>query len=97
MPALVLAKVKIDDAAACREHVSRSGPAVMAFGSRRVVRGAPPERPKGEDDSVRMVIVEVPGIEAVRASHNSQQHTEARAFRAPPGSAVPHRNPGPEK
>ncbi len=85
MPTLVLAEVKISDAAACREHVSRSGPAVTAFGSRSVVRGALPMRPEGEDDSVRMVIVEVPGIEA------------ARAFRAPPGRAVPHRNPGPEK
>ncbi|MBC7140188.1 MAG: hypothetical protein H5U17_16020 [Defluviimonas sp.] len=36
------AKLKINDAAACRKHVSRSGPAVTVFGSRPVVRGARP-------------------------------------------------------
>jgi uncharacterized protein (DUF1330 family) len=50
MPTLVLADVKISDAAAYIGHVCRSGPAVTAFGARPVVRRALPGRPQGADD-----------------------------------------------
>ena len=84
MPAMLVAKVKINDAEAYREYLVRSGPAVKAFGGRFVVRGTPPEMLEGEDDGLRTVLVEFPDIETARAWHRSQQYAEARAFRAPP-------------
>ncbi len=84
MPAMLLAKVKINDVEAYRQYVARSGPAVEAFGGRFIVRGTPPEVLEGKDDGLRTVIVEFPDIATARAWHCSQQYAEARAFRAPP-------------
>jgi len=76
--------MKINDAEAYREYVSRPGPAVKAFAGRFVVRGTPPEMLEGEDDGLRTVIVEFPDIETARALPRSQHYTKARAFRTPP-------------
>ncbi|MBC7133388.1 MAG: DUF1330 domain-containing protein [Roseovarius sp.] len=84
MPAMLLARVRINDAEAYREYTARSGPAVAAFGGRFIVRGTPPEVLEGEDDGLRTVLVEFPDIETARTWYRSQQYTEARGFRAPP-------------
>lgn len=84
MPALLLARVRVNDPEAYKDYIARSGPAVAAFGGRFVVRGTTPEVLEGADDGFRNVIVEFPDIETARRWHASAQYTEARGFRAPP-------------
>lgn len=84
MPALLIARVKVNDPEAYKGYIARSSPAVAAFGGRFIVRGTQPEFLEGEDDGMRTVVAEFPDMETARRWHSSQQYTEARAFRAPP-------------
>ncbi|MBC7164577.1 MAG: DUF1330 domain-containing protein [Roseovarius sp.] len=84
MPALLIARVCVNDPEAYKDYMLRSGPAVAAFGGRFVVRGTTPEVLEGEDDGLRTVVAEFPDMETARRWHGSQQYTEARGFRAPP-------------
>lgn len=84
MPALLLARIQINDPEAYKEYVARSGPAVAAFGGHFVVRGTPPEMLEGTDDGLRTVVVSFPDLDTARRWHASEQYTEARGFRAQP-------------
>ncbi|WP_439604329.1 DUF1330 domain-containing protein [Shinella sp.] len=84
MPALLLARVRVNDPEAYKDYIARSGPAVAAFGGRFIVRGTSPVVLEGADDGLRTVIVEFPDMETARRFHASAQYAEARHFRAPP-------------
>jgi len=84
MPALLIARVQVNDPDAYKDYMARSGPAVAAFGGRFIVRGTAPEFLEGEADGLRTVVAEFPDMDTARRWHSSQQYVEARAFRAPP-------------
>lgn len=64
-----------------REYMSRSTPAVEAFGGRFIVRGGNPQVLEGDRAPKRIVIVEFDTIEQARAFYDSRQYQEAAAWR----------------
>ena len=84
MPALLVARVQVNDPDAYKDYMVRSGPAVAAYGGRFIVRGTTPEFLEGEGDGLRTVVVEFPDMETARRWHSSPEYTDARSFRTPP-------------
>ncbi len=78
----VLCEIDVHDMDLYRqEYMSRSGPAVEAFGGRFIVRGGEPEVLEGGRDTTRVVIVEFESREKAREFYFSETYQEAAAWR----------------
>jgi len=64
-----------------REYMSRSGPAVEAYGGRFLVRGGDAEVMNGPDDGRRRVMLEFESYERALEFARSDLYAEAKAHR----------------
>lgn len=74
MAAYLLANVEVQNPEAYREYVTRNTPLVEQFGGRFVVRGGKAEVLEGDWETHRLVLIEFPDGEAVRAWYNSPEY-----------------------
>lgn len=78
----VFAEIEVLDPQGYRaDYVSRSTPAVEAFGGRFVVRGGEVSIQAGPDDGRRLVITEFPSYAQAQAFHDSELYAQARLHR----------------
>ena len=76
MAAYVLANVQVEDPAAFEEYRQRVPASIAAHGGRYLCRGGKFEVLEGEFDARRMIIIEFPSMEAVRAWYDSAEYQE---------------------
>jgi uncharacterized protein (DUF1330 family) len=82
MPAYLIADVRDAwDADALDEYRRRNTDAVAAHGGRFVVRGGEHELVEGEWDTIRLVVIEFPDMDAVRAFWTSDEYEAIKPIR----------------
>jgi uncharacterized protein (DUF1330 family) len=81
MPAYSITEVEVLDPNAHRRYVEVAGAAVARYGGRFLVRGAEPTVAEGEWPSQqRVVIIEFPTMDRLRAWYDSPEYAPARAL-----------------
>ncbi len=81
MSAFVILDVDVTDPALYEEYKKLSGPALLPFGGRFVVRGGPVEVIEGDWRPSRVVVLEFPSAERARAWWGSEIYRGAKAIR----------------
>jgi uncharacterized protein (DUF1330 family) len=82
MTAYVISEVEILDEAGGRRYRELAAASIARHGGRYLVRGARPDVPEGEwPDAARVVIVEFPTMEQLRAWYSSSDYADALAVR----------------
>jgi uncharacterized protein (DUF1330 family) len=82
MPAYLIADVRDAwDADALDEYRRRNTDAVAAHGGRFVVRGGEHELVEGEWDTIRLVVIEFPDMDAARAFWTSDEYEAIKPIR----------------
>lgn len=67
MPAYMIVDVEVHDAEAYAEYVRQVPPIIRRFGGRYLVRGGQVTRLAGDWNPGRMILIEFPDVEALRA------------------------------
>ena len=81
MSAFVISEVRIVDAEAANRYMAVAEKSIARHGGRYVVRAAVPDVPEGEwDEGRRVVIVEFPSMEALKAWYASDDYAQALAI-----------------
>ncbi len=82
MPAYLIADVRESwDAEALDEYRRRNTDAVASHGGRFVVRGGEHELVEGEWDTIRLVVIEFPDMDAARAFWASDEYEAIKPIR----------------
>lgn len=81
MAAYVILDVDVTDAALYEEYKKLSGPALLPFGGRFVVRGGPVEVIEGQWRPSRVVVLEFPSAERAREWWGSEIYRGAKEIR----------------
>ena len=81
MKGYLIANVDVRDADAYENYRSRTGAIVERHGGRFLVRGGPIEVLEGDPRLHRLVIIEVPSVEAAHAFYDSPEYQEIIPFR----------------
>jgi uncharacterized protein (DUF1330 family) len=81
MAAYVILDVEITDPARYEEYKKLSGPALVPFGGRFLVRGGPVEAMEGDWHPSRVVVLEFPDAQHARAWWSSETYRPAKAIR----------------
>ncbi len=81
MSAYLLANVDVSNPEAYREYVRQNTAIVQQYGGKFVVRGGKIEMLEGEWETHRVVLIEFPDGEALRAWYNSPEYQAIRPIR----------------
>lgn len=81
MAAYVILDVEVTDPAMYEEYKKLSGPALVPFGGRFVVRGGPVVTMEGDWHPSRVVVLEFPDAERAREWWASEIYRPAKAIR----------------
>ncbi|MFD7510445.1 DUF1330 domain-containing protein [Streptomyces sp. NPDC059853] len=82
MPAYVVVDVEsLDDEQAALAYSEVAIPSIGRYGGRYLVAGPTPVPVEGTWDSARLVVIEFPDMERVRAWYDSPEYTRAREIR----------------
>jgi uncharacterized protein (DUF1330 family) len=81
MAAYLVADIEITDAEGYQEYRRTVGASIAAFGGRFLARGGVVEVLEGEWSPQRLVIVEFPSMERLRAWYDSPEYAPALALR----------------
>jgi uncharacterized protein (DUF1330 family) len=82
MPAYVISEVEFLDEEQGQRYRDLAAASIAEYGGRYLVRGAQPDVPEGEwPERQRVVVVEFPSMERLRAWHTSPEYAEALKFR----------------
>ncbi len=81
MPAYLIARVEIADAARYRAYAARTPKVIAQFGGRFIVRGAEVETLEGIPDPRRVVVIEFPSLERAKAFYASREYEAVKALR----------------
>ncbi|MCG8490671.1 MAG: DUF1330 domain-containing protein [Sneathiellales bacterium] len=81
MPAYMLARVNVKDPAQYEEYKKLAPIAINKYGGKYLTRGGEMETVEGPEETMRVVIVEYPDMDAVRAFYNSPEYQKAKAAR----------------
>jgi uncharacterized protein (DUF1330 family) len=84
--AYLIARVEVTDPQAYQNYTARTPDAVAAFDGRFLVRGGKVEALEGPSEARRIVVIEFPSMDRLKAFFASVQYQEARSFRL--GAAV---------
>ena len=82
MPVYLIAQVDIADPERYREYTRHTPRIVAQHGGRFIARGAAPLVLEGPPTTKRIVVIEFPSMEHVKAFYNSPDYVRARAIRA---------------
>jgi len=89
MPAYIVAMMTVNDPDVYRQYTDRTPPTVKKHGGKFLTRGEPVSTLEGETYEGRMVLIEFPSTENVKAWMADPAYQEAMAFRH--ASSVMHR------
>jgi uncharacterized protein (DUF1330 family) len=81
MPAYLIARVQVKDAAAYEEYKRLAAEAIAKFGGRYRARGGATVTLEGEEEKSRVVIVEFESLDRARAWYRSPEYQKAIAAR----------------
>ncbi len=87
MPAYVIIRVNIRDRDAYGEYMLHTPRILDQFGGRFIVRGGEMETLEGEEEKLRMVVVEFPSMHAVRDFYRSKEYQQVKKLRKDGGEA----------
>jgi uncharacterized protein (DUF1330 family) len=81
MPAYVIADVTVHDPDGYAEYAKENNATVPEHGGRFIVRGGPVEVAEGDWDPGRVVVIEFPSMEDLKAWWNSDRYQAAAEIR----------------
>jgi uncharacterized protein (DUF1330 family) len=81
MAAYLVADIEVTDAEGYQEYRRTVGASIAAFGGRFLARGGAVEVLEGDWSPKRLVIVEFPSLERLRAWYDSPEYAPALALR----------------
>lgn len=81
MPAYLITQITVRDAATYERYKELAPPSIAQYGGRYVVRGGATETLEGTWRPARLVILEFPSVERVRAWWGSPEYAAAKALR----------------
>jgi uncharacterized protein (DUF1330 family) len=81
MPAYLIAQVRVGDPERYAQYRAGVLPTIEKFGGRFIVRGAEVEVLEGRHDGRRLVIIEFPSKERLRAWYDSPDYAGLKALR----------------
>jgi uncharacterized protein (DUF1330 family) len=81
MAAYLVADIEVTDAEGYQEYRRTVGASIAAFGGRFLARGGAVEVLEGDWSPKRLVIVEFPSMERLRAWYDSPEYAPALALR----------------
>ncbi|MBX6322046.1 MAG: DUF1330 domain-containing protein [Rhodospirillaceae bacterium] len=81
MPAYLIGQIRVTDAEACARYRAGVAPLVEQYGGRFLVRGPEVEVLEGAHDGRRLVIIEFPSKERLRAFYDSADYAGLAALR----------------
>nr|ART38910.1 H174 [uncultured bacterium] len=81
MPAYLIYRAHVHDAAAYRAYMVRTPDAIAAFGGRFLARGGQTVTLEGAPETARVIIVEFPSLAAAQAFYDSEVYRAAMPFR----------------
>jgi len=87
MPAYLIARVDVRDAARYRDYAAHTPRCVAAFGGRFIVRNGERVVLEGPPDPRRIVVIEFPSMDLLRRFYASPEYTRVKALRAGAGDA----------
>jgi len=83
MPAYLIADTHITDQQTYDEYKRQVPPLVARFGGRFLVRGGPHEVLEGTWQPARLVVIEFPDMNTLKAWYNSPEYAPLLALRQP--------------
>ena len=86
MPAYIVARVEITDAAKYQEYVRATPAAIERYGGKFIIRGGELITLEGPPETRRLVVIEFPTLEQAKAFFSSEEYGQAKALRA--GAAI---------
>ena len=81
MPAYLIARVSVTDGDRFREYSKRTPGLIAKFGGKYLARGGEVVTLEGPEEAARVVLVEFPSLERIKAFYNSEDYQEARKLR----------------
>lgn len=87
MPAYIVSRVSIEDAAAMQDYMADAPATVEAYGGKYLVRTPDIEVLEGEADYNRMVVLEFPDKQSALAWYHSEDYRDLREARWKAASA----------
>ncbi len=87
MSAYIVVRVDIHDPEAYREYMRHTPRVVNRFGGRFIARGGETETLEGEEETLRLVVIEFPSMDAAREFYYSDEYKDTKRFREGGGSA----------
>ena len=81
MPAYLIYRAHVHDAAAYHAYMVRTPDAIAAFGGRFLARGGQTVTLEGAPETARVIIVEFPSLAAAQAFYDSEVYRAAMPFR----------------
>lgn len=87
MTAYIVAHVHVEDADAYREYMRHTPRVIERFGGRFVVRGGAMETLEGPEETLRVVVIEFPSMDAARGFYRSEEYARIKTLRNGAGTA----------
>lgn len=81
MSAYLIARVTVKDPEAYKRYAAAAQDVVAKFGGRYIVRGGTTETLEGDRFAGRVVVIEFPTFDTVKAFYNSPEYQAAKRFR----------------
>ena len=81
MSVFIVADIKITDPEGYKEYIKLAPPTVEAHGGKYIARGGDVEVLEGDIQPNRVVLIEFPNMETLKAWYYSDEYTKARAIR----------------
>ncbi len=82
MPAYMVARVNVKDPVQYEEYKALAPIAIKKYGGEYLTRGGEMETLEGPEETLRVVLVKYPDMDAARAFYNSPEYKKARDARA---------------
>lgn len=80
-PAYIVARVDVHDWDAYREYMKHTPRVIKQYGGRMIARGAETITLEGEEEKLRMVIIEFESIEAAKGFYHSEEYKDTKKLR----------------
>lgn len=86
MAAYLIAKIEVTNPERYKKYIAATPGIIKNFGGRFIARGGETATLEGPEETRRVVLVEFPSLEQIKAFYNSAEYQEAKKLRD--GAAV---------
>lgn len=87
MPAYLVARVDVHDWTRYKEYMLHTPRVIAQHGGRFIIRGGDKIVLEGQDDSLRLVVIEFPSVAQAKAFYDSPEYKSIMRFREGAGTA----------